>query len=328
MRLRLLIFSAVAACVGLLAGLGMGCSQYKDSRVPEPIQPFVEPEREGDYLLYRPSSYDRQLAWPVIVVCHGAFPDTANRQIRAWTELAESEGFIVIAPELKSSRGTFAGGASKQLDRLRDDEKHILASLRHVRGGHNISEDRIFIYGWSEGAYAALHVGIRNQQVFRGIAVAQPEFDSSYLGQAAEDIDYQQPILVSYPISDYITGRAGSDLAEWLRDHGAYVQESTAGPVRRTECKRIVDWIENVLRREVWVVIRATPSTTDSREVHFSLQTSARPASYRWKFGDGGESNIADPAHRYAEPGTYRVEVDVQGSGGQTLHRTCDVVIP
>jgi poly(3-hydroxybutyrate) depolymerase len=189
------------------------------------------------------------LAWPVIVVCHGAFPDTANRQIRAWTELAESEGFIVIAPELESSRSTFTGGADKQIERLREDEKHILASLHHVRGGHNVSPDRILIYGWSEGAYAALYTGIRNHDTFRAITVAQPEFESAYLGQVTDDIDYSQPILVNYPISDYITGRTGSDLCKWLRDHGANVHESTAGPVRRTQCDRIVDWIEGVLRR-------------------------------------------------------------------------------
>ena len=82
---------------GVLPILFSGCSPYVDSRVPEPIRPVVEPVLGREYLLYRPSGYDKRLTWPLIVVCHGAFPDNPNRQIRVWTELAESDGFLVLA---------------------------------------------------------------------------------------------------------------------------------------------------------------------------------------------------------------------------------------
>jgi len=317
---------AVAAALLTTGGLG-GCSQYKDPRVPEPIRPFIEPEHGGKYLMYRPSGYDRRLAWPVVVVCHGGFPDSANAQIRAWTELAEANGFLVLAPELHSSGTAVGRDAAGQLALIHGDERHILAALHHLRAGHHLSEDRVFLYGWADGAPAALHTGLRNPHVFRAIAVAQPKFHEGWLADADEPIDHHQPLLVHYAVTDFLQDHAGSKLSDWLRRHGARVQESSAGPVRRTDCRGIVDWIEDVLRREPWAVIRVLPAAADPREVRFRLQVSHAPSRYRWSFGDGDESTVAEPVHTYAAPGAYRVVVDVEDAHGQEHRRTLDLTV-
>src|SRR3990172_2443966 len=97
-----------------------GCSEYTDPNVPEPIRPFVEPQFGGEYLLYRPSSYDRNKAWPLIVVCHSSFPDSPNRRIRAWTQLAESHGFLLVAPRLTGEKKSWLRDANKENKRQRD----------------------------------------------------------------------------------------------------------------------------------------------------------------------------------------------------------------
>jgi PKD repeat protein len=63
-------------------------------------------------------------------------------------------------------------------------------------------------------------------------------------------------------------------------------------------------------------------------EVRFSVRIDGSPAQFRWQFGDGGESPVAEPVHAYAKPGTYRVAVTIQDPklGEQT--RQADVIVP
>lgn len=43
------------------------------------------------------------------------------------------------------------------------------------------------------------------------------------------------------------------------------------------------------------------------------------PLSYVWKFGDGTpDSNEANPKHTYAKPGTYRADLEVKDSSGDS----------
>ena len=306
-----------------------GCARYVDRNVPEPIRPGVEPEWGRPYELYRPSSYDRHRAWPLIIVGHSSFPDSANRQIRAWDRLAEAHGFIVLAPVLESSSKSSSRRAADQLERLRRDEKHILASLRHVRAGHNISEDRIFLYGWGRGTHAALHTGLRHPEVFRAVAVMQPEYEPGYLTDAGDQIDNYQPVFVDYCTSDVLRRKDGRDLADWLRAHGAEVWEDSTCPVRRTECRRVIDFLENVIRKEPWITIRAWSTGRENPlEMQFKLQCSHTPTQFRWEFGDGDEAVVAQPIHAYARPGASRVMVTIDGPDGRTHTRTLDLTVP
>lgn len=313
---------------GLFLPLG-ACSRYVDPRVPEPIRPFVDPEQGGKYELYRPRSYDRREAWPLVVVCHCSFPDSPNRQIRAWTELAESRGFLVAAPTLRSHRISRFTGADKRAALLRADRDHILATVRHIRAGHHISQDRIFIYGWGRGALAALYTGLSSPEIFRAVAVARPAFRESCLAEVARLIDPFQPIEVGYSTDDAVRGKQGDRCAEWLRSHGAYLHQNAPGLVRRTDCLRYVNFFENVIRKEPWAVIQ-TLARRDALplEVRFKVRTSQPSRRYRWEFGDGGESSMADPIHRYAKAGLYRVTVTLVTPQGQPIRRTLELQVP
>lgn len=320
--LHILILSCwVAAAVG-------GCSQYRGLNVPGRIQSIIEPEHEGSYLLYRPSYYDRDHSWPLIIVCHSSPWDSPNGRIRKWSQIAEEYGLIAIAPELQATRSRFAP-AEEQIEGQRADETHILAVVRHVRGGYNISEDRIFIHGESGGACAALYTGLGNPDVFRAVSVVQPRFNSGYLTGVVDYMDTYQPVLVHYAVSDAITGHHGRDCAEWLRRYQSRVTEDHGSRSRKGVQRRVVEFLEHVIGGEPWIQIRAIrEQDAGPLEVRFKLRSSFTPVSYHWDFGDGETSPVAAPIHRYAEPNTYLVIATLTPKKGKPIQRRVTVRVP
>jgi predicted esterase len=305
-----------------------GCSQYIDPNVPEPIRPFVEPELGGKYLLYRPSAYDRGKSWPLIVVCHSSPFDSPNERIRAWTQLAESHGFLVVAPKLKGTARHGVRRVAGQIALQREDEERILAAVRNVGAGHSISEDRIFIHGWSGGALAALYTGLRHPDLFRAIALSQPGFKEGFLADADAAIDVSQPVSVGYSFVDVVTGKDARKCVEWLQTHGVNAEVST-GPVRPSDARRPVQFFEEVIRKVPWLHIRAYPVPGgDPLEVQFKLRCTEPPSTYHWDFGDGEESVVAEPVHRYKNPGTYRITLAVEQSAGRMHHRAINLKLP
>jgi dienelactone hydrolase len=305
-----------------------GCSQYIDPNVPEPIRPFVEPQFGGEYLLYRPSSYDRNQAWPVIVVCHSTFPDSPNRRLRAWTELAESHGFILVAPRLTGNKNSWIAGANKE-KKPRDDETHILAVIQHVRAACNVSDDRILIHGFAGGAASALRTGLKHSQTFRAISVTQPRFEPGDLADVGLWIDPYQPVYLSYSVAEVFTGKEGRLCADWLRANGANLLDDPTGSAVGAHSERHVAFFQRVIRKEPWIHVTVAPTGLHNPlEMRFRLLSAASPSRFRWQFGDGVESPVAEPVHAFAKPGTYRVRVTVEWPKTGPHTRIVDLSVP
>lgn len=313
----------------ILCLVSNGCAPYADSRVPDPIRPIVEPQYGQEYLLYRPSSYDGNMAWPLIVVCHGDYPDNPIRQIRAWTELAEAQGFLVLAPGLTVTRGKIRPKATEYLQRQAADEARILAAINHVRGAHRVSGDRIFLYGWSRGALAALHTGLRHREIFRAISLAQPDIETGFLADADDAIDPHQPVQVRFAVTDAITGRHGRKCTDWLYGLGVSTREDSSGNVRKTDTAASVDFFESVIRSEPWIFIRAFATQTGNPlERQFKIHSTVEPRQIEWEFGDGNKAPIAQPAHAYAQGGSYLVKVQFRGADKEIYTRALNVRVP
>jgi dienelactone hydrolase len=312
----------------ILTGLS-GCSQYIDPNVPEPILPLVEPGTGREYLLYRPSAYDAKLRWPLLVVCHGGFPDSPVRRVRDWTQLAEEKGFLVVAPSLSSASGWMRPGAERQAQRLQQDESFILAVIRHVEAGHRISEERVLIHGWSGGAEAALYTGLRQPAVFRTVSVSNPRFDGGNLGDTALVTDVHQPVLVQRAVGDHFTGRQGEDCRDWLLGAGLNPEDGTVGLDGRTEARDVIAFIERSLRTRPWIQIRAfVPPGTSGETIQFKLRCSFVPKTYHWTFGDGASSVLAEPVHVYPTEGTYVVTATVRLAAEDEYTRAVELRIP
>lgn len=299
---------------------------------------MTEPESGREYLLYVPSNYDRELAWPLIVVCHSSFPDTAGQQIRHWTKKAESRGFLVLAPRLSGVQGVIPPAAETQITRQRTDERRILDCIRHVRGGHNVSADRVFLYGWSGGALAALHTGLKHPDIFRAVSVLQPKFGEAFMADVQGAIDPYQPVIVDYSMTDAITGKHARHCVTWLRSHLANLHDDPIGPARAYEVDRCVDFFEEAARRQPWLHIRAGAPAASSAEtkgqsasrlaVAFRLLGSYEPVRYEWDFGDGGTSPVPEPVHMFPQAGTYRVSLTATRPDGGKDTRTVDLDVP
>jgi len=305
-----------------------GCVSNIDPNVPEPIRTFVEPNQESDYYLYRPSSYDREYAWPLVIVCHSGFPDSPRRQLRDWTQLSERQGFLVAAPALTSS-GSLNPGTRKEVARERADDERIVSVIRHIQAGHSISDDRIFIYGWDKGAYQALYTGLRHPTLFRAIALLRPAFNEDFLPMSDIAVSPDQPVYVNYDVADSIIHRHGKRCVRWLRSHAARVVDDPSGAASREQVERVIAFFEEVVRDSAWMHIDVRPSDKgDPLRRIFILRASPVPTEVRWSFGDGDESRVDKPIHRYRTAGTYRVEVTASFADRPDAGRAMTLTLP
>lgn len=306
-----------------------GCAEYIDPFVPEPIHPCREPECGSEYLLYRPSHYDRRQQWPLIIACPGGFPDTPNKQIRLWTQFAESYGFLVAVPTLVSNKNYWKSPEPFQrIQLLREDERSILAVVRQIRAGHSISQDRMFIHGWSGAAHAALRVGMKHPDLFRAVAITHPRFEEAVMGNAASR-DLHQPVFLLYQLTDKATGKNAKRCAEWL---GARFVDATLDPHATTaniDAERVVVFFEHVVQSKPLIRIRAYAGRRDNPlAVQFKLQSSLPLAQYRWTFSDGGAAQETNPLHVFQKADTYLVEIEVHELSGRSYQRSINLKVP
>lgn len=327
-KVAVLRVSALAIVLATCAG----CPQYADPRVPNPIRQESEPEQNGKYLVYAPTRYSAETPTSLVVLCHGTKPwDNPNRQIRDWVKLAEDANFIVAAPHLRGTRGDFPPPAARQVELQREDERTILSTVRHIRGGYNIRPDRIFLCGWSAGGYAVLYTGLKHPDVFRALVVLQGNFDAVYLSEVADRIDPYQPVLVLYGSTDVLTGAHGKECADWLYKQNAYVFHDRLPGPHRSHPKQAFDFCEGVIRKIPWLRIRTfSVGQHDPYSVRFDIWSSFEPSEYLWNFGDGESSPVASPTHSYPQDGSneYTVTLEARAPGGGWVKRSIQVQVP
>jgi PKD repeat protein len=72
----------------------------------------------------------------------------------------------------------------------------------------------------------------------------------------------------------------------------------------------------------------ASPSSgvTTSTDVTFSAVVTGTPTDYLWDFGDGSQSALSSPTHRYAEDGDYDVTLTIWNAAGQATKRRVNMV--
>jgi PKD repeat protein len=142
-------------------------------------------------------------------------------------------------------------------------------------------------------------------------------------------LDSYQPLLVRYNSRDVLLGKHVQESVDWLRSHGANLRADTfGGKDPAIGLQRVVEFYQDVIRKEPWVRIRVAPTgSADMMELSFQARTSNPLLELHWQFGDGAESTEAQPIHRYTAPGSYTVRV----SGKQkkeTVSKTLSVRVP
>ncbi len=306
-----------------------GCPQYADPTVPNPIRRVEEPSTDNEYFVYVPSRNKPGEPCPLVILCHGTNPwDSALRQIRDWVSLAEDKNFIVAAPKLKGTRGDLPPSPHVQIRRQREDERTILAAVRHVSGANHIDPTRVFLTGWSAGGYAVLHTGLRHPEVFRALTIMQGNFDERFAADAEEHIDPYQPVYAIYGTTDVLTGGQSKECMEWLYDHNAYVFDGRVSGPHRSHPKAAHEFFEKVIAEIPWLTVRAAAANaSDPYTITFKACASFTPAGYRWTFDEGNTSSAAEPSFKFEE-GTHEVTLETAMPNGKRLKRTIRVDVP
>lgn len=136
------------------------------------------------YVIHAPASVSGREV-PLVIVLHGQGGDGANVLEQGyWTQKADAEGFIVLAPEGVPERperpARFMGnrrswnsgpgtGSPAQLRNI-DDVGFIRAVVADVRRSHGVDARRIYATGFSNGAAMAFRVGAEMPDVVAAIA--------------------------------------------------------------------------------------------------------------------------------------------------------------
>jgi pimeloyl-ACP methyl ester carboxylesterase len=117
----------------------------------------------GSYLLKLPPGYHHQRAYPVLMVLHSG-RDRSDDTLLRFSDEAAKHGFILAAP-------LWAGNKLRAKYRYSTREHELaLDTLRDLRRRFQIDSDRVFMFGWEDGANMAFDVGLAHPDQFAGVA--------------------------------------------------------------------------------------------------------------------------------------------------------------
>jgi len=126
-----------------------------------------------NYYLHVPNGYAPGQALPLLVGLHGAggagtAPSAAQTVRTTWTGVADSAGFIVLAPVASGSSGGWIVSDPPGVD---DDVEAMFAAIADTEAAYDIERSRVHLWGYSAGGHVAHAVALANTDVFAGYAV-------------------------------------------------------------------------------------------------------------------------------------------------------------
>lgn len=192
------------------------------------------------YHLQVPSGYTPTKAWPLVLVLRGASPASASgrdayaQQVRDdWSTIANSNGFLVLAPVGNSTQGGW--GAAGDLG-------EIDAALQDAFAAYNIERSRVLLWGFSAGAHYGHGLALNNADSFAAYGVsagsleqyactdsgAYPPTCSALLAGLSRKIPVDLHLGSSDPLASPPYTAAGD--AQRFRSHG-WIDGKTLFPV-------------------------------------------------------------------------------------------------
>ncbi len=192
-----------------------------------------------NYLLYVPLTYDENDSkkWPLILYLHGAGgsgtqPDAIRREgLPARVESERNFPFIVVAPQCPL--GAFWN--------TREDE--VLAILDDLEEQWHIDSDRVYLTGFSMGAYGVWQLAEHHPERFAAIAPVSGGGDPTH-ARTLQDM----PTWIFHGIDDQVIRCSESEkMAEAMRNVGAEV-ELTLYPGMGHDCWKKVYVNEGLYR--------------------------------------------------------------------------------
>jgi predicted esterase len=181
------------------------------------------------YVAYVPASYDPTKLTPLVIVLHGD-GDTAENYLNViWKANADTDGFIVIAPEGTAAVGN--GGYTYNIS----DKTLILAAAVDVYNCYAIDWRREIMHGFSAGGIMAYIIGLSQAQLFSGVSISSSDLGTAeyYNGGSLLPSAWEIPFSLSHGTQDqnFPIAMTGIPSMEALEDagHTVYWHEFNGG---------------------------------------------------------------------------------------------------
>lgn len=129
----------------------------------------VEHRIEGDdsipttYHVKLPPEYHPLRSYPAVVVLHSG--DGPEAAVAAWQSEAARRGYVVIAPEYRTTEGT------TEYQYTPDEHAAVELAVRDARRRYAIDADRVYLAGQLAGGNMAWDVGLGHPDLFAGVVV-------------------------------------------------------------------------------------------------------------------------------------------------------------
>jgi phospholipase/carboxylesterase len=128
--------------------------------------------------VYIPAGYSPERPAPMALMLHGS-GDRGQTMIRAFQELADEHGVILLAPDaLDYSWDIMVAGAhlrgTTRVPQWGPDVDRIDAALKQAFGAYAVDPERISLIGFSDGAGYGLSLGTNNADLFGTVIAFAP----------------------------------------------------------------------------------------------------------------------------------------------------------
>lgn len=124
---------------------------------------------------------------PLVVLPHGGPQARDSYGFDEWAQLIASRGYVVIQPQFRGSDGfgrDFVFRGHGEWGRAMQDD--LTDSVAYLAGQGIIDPDRVCIFGWSYGGYAALAGATLTPDVYRCVISGAPVADVTAMMEWAE----------------------------------------------------------------------------------------------------------------------------------------------
>jgi predicted esterase len=191
------------------------------------------------YYLKLPPEYHHQRSYPVLILLHGGGED-AKIQLARWSEPAAQNGYILAAPTWNKA------GLDTTYDYSPEEHNKVTDVLRDLSRHVQIDSDRVFLFGFDEGANMAYDVGLSHPDLFAGVVTmgGKPRWHAYHYWPNAQYL----PFYVIDGSADGLNPKYNRDVFKQWVGRGypcLYVEYQGRGPEWLSgELPHIFDWME------------------------------------------------------------------------------------
>lgn len=214
-----------------------------DAAGPTKMSIEVPDSEGGSYYLQLPPEYNPMRSYPVLLLLQ-SHRDTADATVKRWQYVAAQHGFILAAP--------LWGGKSLQPKYEFTAAEHaiVLDTLRDLRRRFNVDSDRVFMFGWEQGANAAFDIGLAHPDQFAGVLPMNGDV-KGFPQRYATNAQYLPFYIVEGDRNGILPKSTRIVFKEWIRNHypSLYVEyKGRASEWYGGEIPTMMDWMSRKQR--------------------------------------------------------------------------------